>query len=63
MDLFVTLLINETTGSNNRDFFFNTLKHENKEEFLTYSTFRTLEQKEKIYYKSNYPRMLYPKFN
>ena len=33
-----------TTGSNNRHFFFNTLEKENKEEFLTYSTFCTLEQ-------------------
>ena len=36
-----------TTGSNNRHFFFNTLEKENKEEFLTYSTFCTLEQIEK----------------
>ena len=47
MHLFVTLLINKTTGSNNRHFFFNTLEKENKEEFLTYSTFCTLEQIEK----------------
>ena len=47
MHLFVTLLINKTTGSDNRHFFFNTLKNENKEEFLTYSTFCTLEQIEK----------------
>ena len=45
--LFVTLLINKTTGSDNRDFIFNTLEKENKEEFLTYSTFCTLEQIEK----------------
>ena len=47
MHLFVTLLINKTTGSDNRHFFFNTLEKENKEEFLTYSTFCTLEQIEK----------------
>ena len=47
MHLFVTLLINKTTGSDNRHFFFNTLENENKEEFLTYSTFCTLEQIEK----------------
>ena len=35
--LFVTLLINKTTGSDNRHFLFNTLKNEN-EEFLTGST-------------------------
>ena len=58
MHLFVTLLINKTTGSDNRHFFFNTLKNENKEEFLTYSTFCTLEQIEKkLYYGSDYPRM------
>ena len=43
MHLFVTLLINKTNGSNNRHFFFNTVKNENKEEFLIYSTFCTLE--------------------
>ena len=47
MHLFVTLLINKTTGSDNRHFFFNTLEKENKEEFSTYSTFCTLEQIEK----------------
>ena len=47
MHLFVTLLISKTTGSDNRHFFFNTLKNENKEEFLTCSTFCTLEQIEK----------------
>ena len=47
MHLFVTLLINKTTGSDNRHFFFNTLENENKEEFLTYNTFCTLEQIEK----------------
>ena len=47
MHLFVTLLINKTTGSYNQHFFFNTLKNENKEEFLAYSTFRTLEKIEK----------------
>ena len=47
MHLFVTLLINKTTCSGNRHFFFNTLEKENKEEFLTYSTFCTLEQIEK----------------
>ena len=62
MHLFVTILINKTTGSDNRYFFFNILKNENKEEFLTYCTFCTLEQIEKIYYGSDYPRMLYPKF-
>ena len=46
MHLFVTLLINKTTGSDDRHFFFNTLKNENKEE-LTYSTFYILEQIEK----------------
>ena len=49
MHLFVTLLIKKTTGSNNRHFFFNTLKNENKEEFLAYSTFCTLEQIKKKY--------------
>ena len=44
MHLFVTLLINKTSGSDNRHFFFNTLGNENKEEFLTYSTFCTLKQ-------------------
>ena len=62
MHLFVTLLINKTTGSDNRYFFFNTLKNENKEEFSTCSTFCILQQIEKIYYGSNYPRMIYPKF-
>ena len=47
MHLFVTLLINKTTGSDNRHFFFNTLENENKKEFFTYSTFCTLEQIEK----------------
>ena len=47
MHLFVTLLVNKTTGSDNRYFFFSTLEKENKEEFLTYSTFFTLEQIEK----------------
>ena len=47
MHLFVTLLINKTNGSDNRYFFFKTLKNENKDEFLTYSTFCTLEQIEK----------------
>ena len=45
--LFVTLLINKSTGSDNRHFLFNTLKNENKEDFLTYSIFCTLEQIEK----------------
>ena len=49
MHLFVTLLINKTTGSDKRHFFFNTLKNEHKVEFLTYSTFCTFEQIEKIY--------------
>ena len=48
MHQFVTLLINKTTGSDNRHFFFNKLENENKE-FLTYSTFCTLEQIEKKY--------------
>ena len=61
MHLFVTLLINKT-GSDYRHFFFNTFEKENKEEFLTYSTFCTLEQIEKKYYGSNYSRMHYPKF-
>ena len=43
MNLFVTLLINKTTGIDNQHFFFNTLNNENKE-FLTYSTFCTFEQ-------------------
>ena len=47
MHLFVTLLINKTTGSDNRHFFFNTLGKENQEKFLTYGTFCTLEQIEK----------------
>ena len=47
LHLFVTLLINKTSGSDNRHFFFNTLEKENKEECLTYSTFCTLEQIEK----------------
>ena len=47
MHLFVTLLINKTTGSDNQHFFFNTLKNENKKEFLTYITFCTLEKIEK----------------
>ena len=47
LHLFVSLLINKTTGSDNKHFFFNTLEKENKEEFLTYSTFCTLEQIEK----------------
>ena len=58
MHLFVTLLINKTAGIDNRHFFFNTLKNENEEEFLTYSTFCTLEQIEKkLCYGSDYPRM------
>ena len=47
MHLFVTLLINKTTGSDNRHFFFNTLGKENQEKFLTYGTFCTHEQIEK----------------
>ena len=47
MHLFVTLLTNKTTGSDNRQFFFNTLENENKEELSIYSTFCTLEQIEK----------------
>ena len=47
MHLFDTLLINETSGSDNRYSFFNTIEKENKEEFLTCSTFCTLEQIEK----------------
>ena len=38
MHLFVTLLINKTTVSDNRHFFFNTMKNENKEEYLRYIT-------------------------
>ena len=45
--LFVTLLINKTTGSDNQHFFLNTMKNENKETFLTYSTFWTLEKIER----------------
>ena len=44
MHLFVTLLINKTTGSDNRHFLFNALKNENEEVFLTGSTFCTFEQ-------------------
>ena len=47
MHIFVALSINKTTGRDNRHFLFNPLKNENKEEFLTYSTFRTFEQIEK----------------
>ena len=47
MHLFVTLLINKTTGSDNRHFFFNTLENENKEEFLTCTIFCALDQIEK----------------
>ena len=47
MHLFFTLLMSKTTGSDNRHFFFNTLEKENKQEFLTYSTFCTVEQIEK----------------
>ena len=43
----LTLLIKKTTGSDNRYFFFNTLKNGNQQEFLTYSTFCALEQIEK----------------
>ena len=46
MHLFVTLLINKTTGSENRHFSFNTLKNENKE-FLMGSTFCTFDLIEK----------------
>ena len=62
MHLFVTPLINKTTGSDNQHFFFNTLENENKEEFLTYSTFALLSKLKKIYYESDYARMHYPKF-
>ena len=44
MHLFVMLLINKTTGNDNRHFFFNTLEKEIKEEFSRYSTFCTVEQ-------------------
>ena len=47
MHRFVTLLINKTNGSDNRHFSFNTLKNENKEEFLTYSIFYNFEEIEK----------------
>ena len=61
LHLFVTLLINKTTGSNNQHFFFNTLKNENKY-LLTYSTLCTFEQIEKNILRKRLPRMLYPKF-
>ena len=63
MHLFITLLINKTTGSNNRHFLFNTLKNENKEEFRTGSTFSTFELIKKIYYGSGSLRMLSPNFH
>ena len=44
---FLTLLINKTPGSNKRQFLLNIWKNENKEEFLTGSTFCTLELIEK----------------
>ena len=47
MHLLVTLLINETTDSDYWHFLFNTLKNENKEEFLKGSTFLTFELTEK----------------
>ena len=59
MHLFVTLLINKTTGSDNRHFFFNTLEKENKEEFLKHSTFCPLEQIEKKK-QTNYGRATFP---
>ena len=63
MHLFVPLLIKETADSDNWHFLFNTLKNENKEDFLKGSTFFTFElTKKNIYYGSDYPRMLYPKF-
>ena len=43
MHLFVTLLINKTPGSDNRHFLFHILKNEDKEEFLTGSTFYSFE--------------------
>ena len=45
--LFVTLLINKAPGSDNRHFLFNILENENREEFLTSSTFCTFEVIEK----------------
>ena len=62
MHQFVTLLINKTTGSDNRHLFFNTLKNENKEEFLTGRTCCTFELIEKNILQKHYPRMLYLKF-
>ena len=63
MHLFVTLLINKTTSSDNRHFSLTLWKNENKEEFLTCSTFCTFEQiKKDIYYGSDYPRIVYSKF-
>ena len=47
MYLFVTLLTNKIPGSDNRHFLLNILKNENKEEFLTDSTFYTFELIEK----------------
>ena len=47
MHLFVILLINKRTGSDNTHFLFNTLKNENKEESLTGSTFCAFELIEK----------------
>ena len=44
MHLFVMLLINKTTCSDNKHFFFNTLEKEIKEEFSRYSKSCTLEQ-------------------
>ena len=48
MHLFVTLLINKTTVSDNQHFLFNTLKNESKE-FLMGSTFCTFKLIEKKY--------------
>ena len=45
--LLLSLLIHKTPGSDNRHFLFNILKNENKEEFLTGSTFCPFELIEK----------------
>ena len=47
MYLFVTLLINKIPGSDNRNFIFNILENENKEELITGNTFFTFELIEK----------------
>ena len=47
MYLFVTLVINRISDSDNRDFLSNVLKNENKEELVTGSPFCTFELIEK----------------